>query len=153
YLIQEDQRWNSASIYRIDGNSIHPAHVNLPGSVPEYLGRWRLLCLGIPVAWLLHHGILICGVSILAGRQIRCHHRFGVQQAEIGSIWRRGLGCGIDLSIGITLLVLFACLLLGPPQFDWKAWESKTLCNSLVEFERELDTSIRGGSLTSTLNG
>ena len=83
YIVSEDQKWGSAVVHRIEGNTIKPAHLVLRGSMPEYLARWRRLLSGLAIAWLTHVAVLIAGTVWLTKRETESVYEFGNQQARL----------------------------------------------------------------------
>lgn len=150
YLVQEDQRWNTASIYRLVDTTIQPAHLTLNGSVPSYLARWKRLILGVFFALLTHHSVLTCGLSGHRYENQSSVYQYGIQQAKLASVWQRFLAFVADLLFGSVLFMLFAYFLLPTSIFGDQPITAKNLCEFLFQYERALQLKIDRGSLFTT---
>jgi uncharacterized RDD family membrane protein YckC len=104
YIIEEDQRWSSVTVRRVEGNTVHPVHLTLPGFRRDYLARWQLLFAGLLIAWLTHLAVLTGGMAYLTLGQSKPHYEFGIQQVSLASIGRRGLALSFEAFLLVTIL-------------------------------------------------
>lgn len=129
-IVCELQHWNLATIYRIQDNAVQPAHLSLRGSIPEYIGRWRTVVLGILLAWALHWMILLTGTQLATRKSNPLLFPAGNQVVPLASIARRAVVFCVDLLIGAAFITTL--LVLESP--DGRLFE-----NSIPVFRDELD--------------
>jgi uncharacterized RDD family membrane protein YckC len=152
FLIDEDQRWSTAKIYRFQGNTILPAHLSLPGSVPEYLDRWKRLIYGVVSAWLLHHLIVLGGAALLSRLHSNPVIRFGLERAELASIGRRSLAAACD---GLFGVMVYCAIVYSELQnrFGLKDFEAaRQRCVNLLSFEQAIASLLQAQPLTTVIN-
>jgi hypothetical protein len=142
FLISEDQVWSSAEIYRIEGNTVQPAHIQLPGFVPKYLARWQKLAMGIVAAWLLHHLILMSNSIWLSRSLSNCDLPLGFQCA---SCFQRALATTIDLMLAMTIVVTLTYFYSGKRAFGItdSPDAAKELGNWLFSYETAIHDMVQ----------
>ncbi|WP_157605167.1 RDD family protein [Schlesneria paludicola] len=101
-LRQSSEWWDRFTFYPIDGDTIGPAQLTLPGHEQMYLNRWGRCAGGLFLAWVTHIVVLICG-------QRCCHsspkeYEFGLHKAYLAPPPLRGLAFAID-AMAMLLLV------------------------------------------------
>ena len=116
YVINADATWGSARVRRLEGDTVQPVHLVVPGCESEYVGRWRTLAWGVLFAWLLHIAVLIAGAGWLARDGSSEMYEFGVEQALLASVWRRAVATTVDVTlmlVVLSLLWLLCCWVFG----------------------------------------
>ena len=107
YLIKFNQEWGSAEVRRVEGNTVYPVHLTIPGCEREYLARWRRIGMSLLIAWMLHIVVLIGGAAWLTHGVVSPSYEFGNRRVTLAPSWRRALATSFD----VALLVVFASLL------------------------------------------
>ena len=151
YLFEDGNQFSSSRVRRIVGDEIQPIHLVVRGKVPEYLGRWKQIALGLCIAWLVHLTMLVLAISLLASKQNDSVIRFGHQQAILAPLWRRGLGLVIDLAIGMGLPILFIAYRWVSVASDGNSKFEFDLCDTLYEYEEAITGPFENGFSRKTL--
>jgi len=123
-------KWGRIAIRRIQGNVIHPAHVNLPGFGNKYLSRWKRLLRGFFLAWLVHLAIIVGGTAWFTHNLIQATSG---EAMLFASVWRRFLALSVDF-----LPVIILILLIGFTQLTWPQPTTEEVCNRLLDYEKYL---------------
>lgn len=111
YLITHiSHNWNGIEVHRVEGDSVRPAFLKIPGEEREYVDRWRWSVRGVIAAWLAHDILLALTAFCVGFGWPRKTHEWDTMQASIAPIWRRVAAGTVDLT-----LVMFAV------QFVWHA--------------------------------
>ena len=134
--------WGRFTIRQIQGNVIHPAHVNLPGFGNKYLSRWKHLLGGFILAWLVHLAIIVGGTAWFTHNLPQATSS---SVASFASVWRRFLALAVDL-----VPVIIVIMLIGFAQMNWPQPTTEEVCNRLYNYERQLsgiDVSMSWSSL------
>lgn len=134
WYVNEDQRWGSAEIGRIEGKTVHPVELKVPGQEREYIGRWLRLLTSVLIAWLLHIGVLVAGAQWLT-RTHMATFEFGVQQALLSPVWRRALATAIDLILLGLAAGLFGLFLFSTVPLDRGPTTDRELAQWLMDLE------------------
>ncbi len=148
YLVTGDSLWSSAIFRRIEGNTVCPAQLSLPGFKREYAARLQQMSLGLALAWLLHLAILVVGTVWLdRGRNI-VHYQFGMDRVSLASAWRRAFAWGIDAMLIIGLLLLADGRTLGV-LFDWTK-STEEISRSLLQYEKNISNDLPSNDILAT---
>ncbi|MEK6259833.1 MAG: RDD family protein [Planctomycetota bacterium] len=153
YFVKENQTWSSAEVGRIEGDTVQPIHLVVPGCEVEYLGRWRRVLVAVLFAWLLHVAVLIGGAAWLTRGTARADFEFGIQRVTLAPLWRRTFATAIDAVLLLVMLCLlwqFYFLGLG---LEWAPGGDRQLAESLLDVEQQLFSGRGGGGFPGVLFG
>ncbi|MBC8116041.1 MAG: RDD family protein [Candidatus Saccharimonas sp.] len=144
YVIEADQTWGSACVRRIEGNTVHSAHLVLPGCEREYVARWKCLGVNLLCAWCLHVALLAGGAMWLARGAARATFEFGNQRATLAPLWRRAVAVGVDVALLFTVIVLIGrCFGIGA-EIALPVGDETKLARALLDFEQSLYGAVVG---------
>lgn len=145
YVIKENQRWHSATIHRLEGNTVQPAHVILRGCQAEYIARWKRLGSGFLLAWLSHLALILAGTAWCIRATDSDYYGFGAQQANLASLTRRTMACLFDMILLVTLFIsgMLVWMQTSGVTIPWNAWTESDVCEWLFGHEHELDEGLR----------
>ena len=102
YVLRQSSEWfGRFTFYPIDGDTIGPAQLTLPGHEQMYLNRWGRCAGGLLLAWVTHIVVLICGQRLCSSAS---EYEFGIHRALLAPLPLRSLAFVID-AMAISLLV------------------------------------------------
>ena len=118
YVISSDQNWGSATIRRIEGQTVHPPHLFIPGFQQEYIDRWKRVMLRLASVWILPMAILLIFTHSVTRRIALVPFQSNRAQVLLAPVWRRALALVIDVAFVLTVSrllwrVYLGCLGLG----------------------------------------
>lgn len=103
YLVDDGAPlFNAGNVQRIRGDTVHPVHLQFPGTAYEYLDRWKRLVDGLGLAWIIHASTLILGTIVLDRGS---PHRFasGTNEVILASPSRRAAALCVDLLLILVI--------------------------------------------------
>ena len=153
YFVKENQTWSSAEVGRIEGDTVQPIHLVVPGCEVEYLGRWRRILAAVLFAWLLHVVVLIGGAAWLTRGTVRADFEFGIQRVTLAPLWRRTFATAIDVVLLLVMLCLLWQLCFLGSVLEWAPSGDRQLAQSLLDVEQQLFSGRGGGGFPGALFG
>ena len=143
YVISGDQNWGSATIRRIEGETVHPPHLFIPGFQQEYLDRWKRVMLRLASVWILPMAVLLACTSFVTRRAALTPFQSNRAQVLLAAVWRRALALVIDVAFVFAVSRLLWQVYLGCFGLKWPIPDEPGLADSLVG----VDWGIRTGEL------
>ena len=98
YVIADDQNWGSATIRRIEGETVHPLHLFIPGFQQVYLDRWKWVMLRLASVWIIPMAVLLACTSFLTRCVALTPFESNRAQALLPPVWHRDLALVIDVA-------------------------------------------------------
>lgn len=133
----------SATIRRIEGNSVQPPHLVVPGFQDGYIARWQRVVLRLLIVWSLPTLILTALQAWYARRQRNFASAISKPSVVLASLWRRAIALGIDLTSMTVVSWLIWRLYLWWFGLVWNHSSEQELADSLSDVE----WGIRSGNL------
>ncbi len=143
YVISGDQNWGSATVRRIEGQTVHPPHLFIPGFQQAYIDRWKRVMLRLLSVWVLPMAVLLAGTSFVTRRNALAPIQSNRAQVLLAPVWRRALALVIDVTFVLAVSRLLWQVYLGCLGLKWLTPNEPGLADWLFGVE----WGIRNGEL------
>ncbi len=135
YVISSEQNWGSATVRRLEGETVHPPHLLIPGFQQEYIERWKLVVLRLLSVWILPMVVLLACTSFVTRRVAVTPIQSNRAQGLLAPVWRRTLAFVIDVALVFAVSRLLWQVYLGCLGLKWTPLKEQGLADSLVDVE------------------